>query len=39
MIPRPVLYVVTGCAVLAATAFLTVYAAITELTGHDWPEL
>lgn len=37
--PRVVLYVATACAVAAATAFLTVYAAVTAFTDADWPDL
>jgi hypothetical protein len=38
-VQRAALYVVTGCVVVAATAFLTVYAALTAFTGDDWPDL
>ena len=39
MIPRPVLAVIVGCMVVAATSFLVVYAAVSALTDETWPEL
>ena len=35
---RALLYVATGCMVAAATAFLTVYAAVTAFTDETWPD-
>ncbi len=39
MIPRPVLAVIAGCMVVAATSFLVVYAAVSALTDETWPDL
>ena len=36
--PRPVLAVIAGCMVVAATAFLAVYTAIHVIADETWPE-
>ena len=36
---RAIVYVVAGCMVTAATAFLAVYTAVTAFTDETWPDL
>jgi hypothetical protein len=37
-VPRVVLVIATGCMVVAALSFITVYTAISAFTDETWPD-